>query len=379
MSDRGELEEGRTTPPAVRSLATAGLRNLADATHPLASRLTLVHGPNGAGKSSLLEGLCLALTARSPRTARQREAIAFGAPLARAEAEIARGSDRSRFLWSVDRAGERRHLLDGKAATAEASRSRPPLAVFVPDRLELIKGGPGPRRARLDRLAATLWPARAGARERYRQALGQRNALLARARGVAPPALEAWDLELAAAGVELARGRREAVERLSGEFAAAGADLGLGADATIAYRPRSEAGSAEELAGELRARREADLARGFSTHGPHLDEVEIALAGRAVRRYASQGEQRAALLALLFAERRVLLEASGTAPLMILDDVMSELDPERRSRLATRLLEGGGQALITATEPAHLPADAERDELALRSGRPVPRSVREAA
>jgi DNA replication and repair protein RecF len=379
MMDRGELEESPAAAPAVRSLATAGLRNLTDATHPLAPRLTLVHGPNGAGKSSLLEGLCLALTARSPRTARQREAIAFGAPLARAEADLARGSERSRFLWSVDRAGERRHLLDGKAAGMEASRSRPPLAVFVPDRLELIKGGPGPRRARLDRLAATLWPARAGARERYRQALGQRNALLARARGGAPPALEAWDIELAAAGVELARGRRAGVERLAGEFAAAAADLGLGADATITYRPRSEAGSAEELVAELRARRESDLARGFSTHGPHLDEVEIALGGRAVRRYASQGEQRAALLALLFAERRVLLEASGTAPLMILDDVMSELDPERRSRLATRLLEGAGQALVTATEPAHLPADAEREELALRSGRPVPRSVREAA
>jgi DNA replication and repair protein RecF len=379
MVDRGELDPSPTAATAVRSLATAGLRNLADATHPLAPRLTLVHGPNGAGKSSLLEGLCLALTARSPRTARQREAIAFGAPLARAEVEAARGSERSRFLWSVDRAGERRHLLDGKPAGPEASRSRPPLAVFVPDRLELIKGGPGPRRARLDRLAATLWPARAGARERYRRALGQRNALLARARGGAAPALEAWDLELATAGIELARARREAVERLAGEFAAAAADLGLAAGATIAYRPRSDAGSADELAAELRARRDADLARGFSTHGPHLDEVEIALGGRAVRRYASQGEQRAALLALLFAERRLLLEAIGTPPLMVLDDVMSELDPERRARLAARLLEGGGQALITATEPAHLPAEAEREELALRSGRPVPRSVREAA
>lgn len=377
--DRGELEDSPTAAPAVRSLATAGLRNLADATHPLTPRLTLVHGPNGAGKSSLLEGLCLALTARSPRTARQREAIAFGARLARAEVELVGRSERSRFLWSVDRAGERRHLLDGKPAGPEATRSRPSLAVFVPDRLELIKGGPGPRRARLDRLAGTLWPTRAAARERYRRALGQRNALLARARGAAPPALDAWDLELAAAGIELARARREAVERIAGEFAAAASDLGLGTAATIAYRPRSEAGSAEELAAELRARREADLARGFSTHGPHLDEVEIALGARAVRRYASQGEQRAALLALLFAERRVLLEATGTPPLMILDDVMSELDPERRARLATRLLEGGGQALITATEPAHLPAEVEREELALRSGHPVPRSVREAA
>jgi hypothetical protein len=127
------------------------------------------------------------------------------------------------------------------------------------------------------------------------------------------------------------------------------------------------------------ARRDADLARGFSTHGPHLDEIEMALAGRAVRRYASQGEQRAALLALLFAERRLLLEARASPPLMILDDVMSELDSERRRWLATRLVQGGGQALITATEVGHLPAAFERDELALRAGRAAPRSVREAA
>jgi DNA replication and repair protein RecF len=366
--------------PTVRSLATASVRNLADAGVALGPRLTLVHGPNGAGKSSLLEALCLALTARSPRTPRQREVIGFDAALARVEAEVARGAERSRFLWSADRGGERRHLLDGKPAGPEASLVRPTLAVFVPDRLELVKGGPGPRRARVDRLAATLWPARAGARERYRRALGQRNALLARARGHgAPSGLDAWDLELAAAGIELARGRRQAIDRLAAEFAAAAADFGLGGEATIRYRPRSEATSVDELAAELRARREADLGRGFSTLGPHLDEVELALAGRAVRRYASQGEQRATLLALLFAERRVLLDVRGEPPLMILDDVMSELDPDRRRLLAARVCEGAGQALITATEASHLADAFEREEIALRDGRVAPRAVREAA
>jgi DNA replication and repair protein RecF len=367
--DRGECR--------VASIAVAGIRNLADAELELESSLTLIHGPNGAGKSSLLEAVCLALTARSPRTSRQREVIAFGADLARAEATVRRSGERHRFLWSVDRRAERRHLLDGKPAGDRARDMRPPLAVFEPDRLELVKGGPGLRRARIDRLAAALWPARAGARDRYRAALAHRNALLARAGGLTPPGLDAWDRELAEAGVELIANRAEVVELLAGEFATAAAELGLGEPATLRYRPRSESTTAGELAAELAERRDSDLARGFTGHGPHLDDVEIAVAGRAARRYASQGEQRAALLALLFAEREAILEARGTPPLMILDDVMSELDPERRLRLASRLR--GGQALVTATEPAHLPDEVPRAEVAIRAGRAVPRAVREAA
>jgi DNA replication and repair protein RecF len=363
----------------VESLTVAGLRNLAEARFDLGSSLTLVHGPNGAGKSTLLEGLCLALTARSPRTARQREAIAFDAGLARAEAALTSAGERFRFLWSVDRSGERRHLVDGKPATPAAAPARPALAVFAPDRLELIKGGPGNRRARLDMLVAAVRPARAGARDRYRAALAQRNALLARAGGVVPAGLDAWDRELAEAGIEVMTARAEIADRLRGEFASAADDLGLPGPASLRYRPRSSAETADELVAELRERRDSDLARGWSGHGPHHDELEIALDGRAARRYASQGEQRTSLLALLFAERRVLLELRGAPPLMLLDDVMSELDPDRRLRLAARLREGGGQALITATEEAHLPAEIERDEIAIRDGRGMPRGLSRAA
>jgi DNA replication and repair protein RecF len=373
--EAGAKPTGSPPAPVVEGLAPSGLRNLAAASFDLGSRLTLIHGPNGAGKSSLLEGVCLALTGRSPRTARQREAIAFGADLARAEATVVFGPERRRFLWSSDRAGERRHLLDGKPAGREAAALRPALAAFVPDRLELVKGGPGGRRAHLDRLVAALWPARAGARDRYRAALAQRNVLLARAGGVAPPALDAWDRELAEVGSELIAARAEAVGLLAGEFASAAADLGLLEPGALRYRPRSEATSAEELAAELHERRGPDLARGWSGHGPHLDEIEITLGGRAARRYASQGEQRGALLALLLAERRVLLDARGSPPLMILDDVMSELDPDRRLRLAARLAEGAGQALITTTEAAQLPGEIDRAELPLRGGRPAPRAV----
>ena len=354
----------------VESLATLGFRNLARVELALGNGVTLLHGPNGAGKTNLLEALYMALAGRSCRTRGERETIAFGEPLARAEAVVAESGERRRFLCAVDRSDGRRHLLNGSPAPPDASGLRPALAVFMPDRLALVKGPPAARRSHLDGFVAALHPARTEARRRYARALAQRNALLGRIRahGGAPDSLDAWDAELAGAGVELIATRAAAADELAPRFAEAAGELGLGGDAELEYRPRSRASDAEELRGELADRRESDLARGFSGHGPHLDELAIDVGGRAARRYASQGQQRMALLALLFAERDSLLAAERTPPLLLLDDVTSELDPERRQLLCVRLAAGDGQALVTATEAGHLPASCSRVEIAVRDG-----------
>ena len=356
----------------VRALQTLGFRNLAAGRLRFGEGITLLWGPNGAGKTNVLEAVCLALTGRSTRTRNEREAIGFGEPLTRVEAEVADGADSHAFLWSLDRSGERRHLVDESPAVAEHAELRPPLAIFQPDRLALVKGPPAGRRAHLDRLCAALWPARGEARRRYGRALAQRNALLGRIRSgtAAADSLSAWERELAVVGLELITSRREAVDLLAPGFAEAAAELCLPGAAELRYQPRSVASDAEQLAAELCERRGTDLARGYTSHGPHLDELAVALEGRALRRYGSQGEQRAAVLALLFAERRALLEAGRNPPLMLLDDVMSELDAHRRAQLAMRLAEGG-QAILTATEPDHLPGGCERTEVALTRGEPV--------
>jgi DNA replication and repair protein RecF len=361
-------------------VSVVGLRNLVAQELDLADGLTLLWGPNGAGKTNLLEAVCLALSGRSCRTRNQREAIAFGDRMARVEATLSRDGQSHRLLWSLDRSGERRHLVDGKAAADDQLAVRPALSIFLPDRLALVKGPPGERRAHLDRLVAALWPGRGEARRRYGRALAHRNALLGRVRAGAAPrgSLDAWELELASAGVELALGRREATFKLAPEFAMAAADLGLAGDPELRYAPRSDATDPEQLASELFDRREGDLARGHTTHGPHLDDLAISLDGRSLRRFGSQGEQRAALLALLFAERAALLGARRHPPLMLLDDVMSELDPDRRALLAQRLAAAGGQALLTATEPGELGTEWPRKELAVRGGRADP-SVEPAA
>jgi DNA replication and repair protein RecF len=345
----------------IRAVETRGFRNLADARVPLADGIVVLCGPNGAGKTNLVEAVYFGLTAHGFRGGPARDLIAFGRESARVELELAEGA----LLAALDRAGERRHRLDGRDLGALPAE-RPLVSVFHPDRLELVKGPAAKRRAHLDRLAAALWPARAELRQRFGRTLSQRNALVGRIRAgfASADSLAAWDERLAAEAEPLIAARAEAVEALATSFTDLAASLGIEA-ATIAYRPRAES-SAEAIADELARRRTADLGRAYTSYGPQLDEVEIRLGERPLRRFGSQGQQRVALLALLFAERSALIAADRPPPLMLLDDVMSELDPERR-RLLVEALAGTGQALLTATEADQVPAATAR--IAIRDGR----------
>ncbi len=366
------LEDRPAPPVLVETLSTLDFRNLANETTRLGPGLTVLFGPNGAGKTNILEAIYFALTGRSCRTNNEREMAAFGKGLARAEAEIGRGSERQRLLAAFSPTEGRRHTLDGIELRSTESERRPTVAVFMPDRLALIKGPPAARRGHLDRLVAALWPARADCRQAYGRALAQRNALLSRIRAghASSDSLEAWDQSLAESGARLIAGRSEACDLLAAPFSDLCAQLQLPGPAALRYRGRCEGSSAAEIVAELASRHDRDLEAGRTTHGPHLDEVVLSLEGHSLRRYGSQGQQRAALLALLFAERSLLQELRGSPPLMLLDDVMSELDPGRRELLVEHL-GSGGQALITATHLGQLP-DGERAELQVANGKASP-------
>ena len=223
------------------------------------------------------------------------------------------------------------------------------------------------RRAHLDQVVAALWPARARDRHEYARALAQRNALLARIRsgGASSAALSAWDRELAVTALALREHRRAAADLLAAPFAQRAAQLGCSGSARLEYRPRSQARDEDEFVAELQARAELDVRRGFSSHGPHRDELAILRDGRELRVYGSQGEQRLALLALLLAERAVIAGERRQTPLMLLDDVMSELDADRRELLAGELL-SQGQSVIATTDLGHVPGSAEASVTRLR-------------
>ena len=347
-------------------------RSYANADVALGPGLTVVHGRNGAGKTNLLEGLYFGCTGRSCRTSNEREVIHFGADVTRVEVDLSDGEGREHALTVGFAPGDAKRLqADGVTVERIDVQARPLICVFLPDRLELVKGPPALRRSHVDQVVAATWPGRSTTRRAYGQALAQRNALLARVRGgrASASSLPAWDAELAGHGIALRDDRAAAIELLTPRFAVIAEMLGLGDAAELRYKPRSRAAGAAELAAELAEHTASDLERGFTGHGPHRDDLGLLRGGRELRAYGSQGEQRLALLSLLLAERETLAATRSAVPLMLLDDVMSELDPDRRGMLA-RMLAGPGQSVITTTDLAHVPGaeDAAVVRLEVRDG-----------
>ena len=358
----------------VTRLSIRNFRSYEAAEVRLGPGLTVVTGPNGAGKTNLLEAIYFACTGRSCRTGNEREVVRFGAGVARLELDAERDGEGHRITVGFEPGEAKRLQVDGATVDKLTDESaRPLVSVFLPDRLELVLGAPALRRAHLDQVIAALWPARVGTRRAYTQALGQRNALLAaiRAGRAGRSSLPAWDLELARHGVALAADRAAVVAGLAQPFAEHAEALGLDGGAVLRYRPRSRAETAEALSAELSERTDGDLERGFTGHGPHRDELVLKRAGRELRTYGSRGQQRLGLLALLLAERGVLAEERGAAPLMLLDDVTSELDSLRREKLVEALREG--QSVIATTDLAHVPGAEEEHvtRLAVADGQVV--------
>ena len=357
----------------VVSVEMRDFRSYVRAEAPLGEGLTVVYGPNGAGKSNLLEAIYFGCTARSPRARNDRELVRFGARVTRVVVRLTDGAGMHELGvgYGTHPGGERaekRMTSDGAPVERLLDvETRPLLSVFLPDRLELVKGPPALRRAHLDQVVAAIWPLRAGVRREYSSVLAQRNALLGRIRAghASDTTLSTWDHELAGKALALRAHRAETVALIAGSFAQQATRLGVGGAVTLDYRPRSQAADEAEFVSELQARLSADLARGFSSHGPHRDELALLRDGRELRLYGSQGEQRLALLALLLAEREVIARERRRTPLMLLDDVMSELDATRRELLAEEL-SSGGQSVIATTDLAHVPGASAASVTRLR-------------
>jgi DNA replication and repair protein RecF len=314
--------------------------------------LVLVTGPNGAGKTNLLESLHVGTQGFSPRTRADAQLVRFGREAARIALRGERAGVRLDLEVTLELGSGKRATLNGaRLRAAEQLRGEVTTLVFTPDRLVVVKGGPGARRAYFDRVLGRLNPARAGLSAEYGAAVGQRNAALRRvAQGLSSrDALAPWNEQVSALAGELVTGRHETVAALQPRFAERAAELGL-PDAELRYEGEAP------TAADLEARVDRDLERGATGVGPHLDDLGVLSAGRDLRTFGSQGEQRLAVLALLLGEAELLEERRGMRPLLLLDDVLSELDGDRRRTLAERL-RSGGQALVTSASRGALPGE----------------------
>lgn len=355
----------------LRKLWVTDFRNHEHDELELAPGLTAVVGPNGAGKTALLEAIGFLSTLSSFRGAGGDLLVRAGQGSAVVRGEVERDGrellieceitgGRTVVQLNRQRGAKRRELLDALR-----------VSVFTPDDLVLVKGGPGERRRFLDDAMVQLAPRDDALRLELERVLRQRNTLLKQAGGRLTEevglTLDVWDQKLAAVGEEIAARRRaiaddlvepvsEAYERLAGTAVEVG----------VTYQPSwsPELG----LGAALAASRDEDLKRRVSTVGPHRDDVALALAGLPARTQASQGEQRSLALALRLGVHRLVTDRVGAAPVLLLDDVFSELDAGH-SRALIELLPAGQALLTTAGE---LPEGIEVEQrLSLAGGRIV--------
>ena len=337
-------------------------RNYESADLVLPAGLTVVRGANGEGKTSLLEGIGYLATLSSFRGVPSEALVREGATQAVVRGEGERNGRQLLIEAEIGSAGRGRvavnkQRLRRSSDLLDALR----VSVFAPDDLELVKGGPSARRRYLDDTLVALSPKHEALRRDLDRILRQRTALLRQSGGRLSPeiatTLDVWDAKLVAAGEALADARAALVADLEPALAKAYADLSPTRGAVTASYDAPWRGSG--LAAALAEARHDELRRGVCLVGPHRDDLTLRINAMPARTHASQGEQRSMALALRLAAHRLVADALDDVPILLLDDVFSELDPARTDNLLHHL--PPGQAVLTTAGP--LPAGAQPDQV----------------
>lgn len=311
--------------------------------------VNIIVGPNASGKTNMLEALLVACTGSSFR-ARDSELVAHGAPWARIDVREHDGSRTVKLLVQENGSVKKEFVVHNQKLARLSLQKTVPTVLFEPDHLQLLHGQPELRRDYLDGLLENTLPRYGKVRRDYRRALAQRNALLKRGPD-AKSQLFAWNIRLSEIGSQLAVERNKLVERMNERIA--GLYQGLAhserAHVSVAYAAGCDiAQYGSSMLQALEKRTEKDIERGFTTIGPHREDMLVTFDGRDAAEVASRGETRTVLLALKIIELQLVEEARDMKPLLLLDDVFSELDGARRKAL-TEVIKGY-QTFITTTD-----------------------------
>ncbi|MDI6901858.1 MAG: DNA replication/repair protein RecF [Anaerosomatales bacterium] len=325
--------------------------------------LTILVGPNAAGKTNVIEAIQLLTTGRSFRSARWSDLVQWGKQSGSAAMEIAREGSTARVEMDVTADGRRTYSMNGKTVRRVTDVTRVlPCVTFTPDDLALSKGPSENRRAAIDDLGEQLSKTFGSIRRDYMKALRQRNRALRDGEGQAT--IDALAEQIAHLGARLAVHRRRLLARVEDHATAIYARLSRGEDLAFTYADRCGFGGASHreeisaaeatacLLGEIMRRSGDERSRKVTLAGPHRDDVVFLVDGKDARAFASQGQQRTIALAWKWAEVRVVEEVAHRKPVLLLDDVMSELDARRRAAL-TGLVQEDVQTFITTTNTGY--------------------------
>ncbi len=349
MQGSVELREG-VDRRIVDRLTLRDFRNYTAETVEFDDGLSLLTGPNAQGKTNLLEALYLLSTTRLLRGIRDAEAVRSGAERAEVRADLGASCT---IAITLERGIRKRASLNGVNLPRAADLIGRLVSVCVSSAdLPIVAGEPSDRRMFLDLEISQLHAGYLFAFSHYKHALEQRNALLRTAQESHVPeeAFEVWEVQMAEHGATMRRMRAEFVNEVAHHARAIHERLGGGERFGLSYAPKDEAFGSDALLAQFASRRPAEIARGTSSTGPHRDDLEVLVAGKEARLFGSQGQQRTAVIALKLGTFEHMRDTLGEAPLLLLDDMLSDLDVSRRAALCAWVVERARQAVLTCTE-----------------------------
>jgi DNA replication and repair protein RecF len=358
----------------IAALVAEGIRNLAPLQLVPRERFNVFVGDNGQGKTNLLETIYVVASLRSFRTAKLADLVRFGLAEAKIGARVER-QELTRVYEIELTPGSRRVRLDGKAVKPLARYFGGfNVVVFTPEDLNLARGAPSDRRRFLDRSAFNLRPEYLSLAQDYEKVLKQRNAVLRQAEGMArvrvADLLDIYDHQLAPLAIAVAATRKDLLAALQGELELAfSAITHTTLPVAARYVSRARGTTVDEILEELQDGRARDIATQSTHVGPHRDDLALELDGRDAGQFASQGQLRAIMLAWKSAELTMLGRAHGDLPILLLDDVSSELDPQRNEYLFEHLATLAGQCFITTTHEDHVLLRKHRADYRIAGGR----------
>ena len=333
----------------VNSLKLSDFRLVKSADLEFSPGINMIYGDNAQGKTTLIEAICLVARGKSFRSPHDADLISFGCDYSSLQMTYNDGREhRVRIAYSAD--GRRKITRDDielRKLSELFGGFR--CVLFAPSHLGIVREGPSQRRAFVDMAISQLYPAHIVSLQRYQAALAQRNALLRcgfEQKKVIDATIEQWNVQLAEWGAKIRQGRKRYIDRLGVCAAEFLKDMSFGADTLgVEYNINT---ASESLLHDLESNIEREIRAGTTLYGPHKEDIEIEINGKSARAYASQGQGRSAAVSLKLAEWYISKETTGQAPVLCLDDVLSELDEGRRAYLTEDIK--GGQIFITSCD-----------------------------